>query len=143
MFSLCLARSEVFKRMFASNMKEMDSNRVEIMDFDDVIVGGMLEYIYKGQVDILSERAPDLLQIAEKYELQGLKEICEFTIAKHLTVENAAEVLVIAHIHNAALLKATVIDFINRNKEDVRKTNGFRRVAAEKPEIFVDLYLSQ
>jgi len=55
------------------------------------------------------------MQISEKYDLGGLKEDCELAIATNLSVENAAEVLVLAHLHNAVTLKGKVIDFINRS----------------------------
>jgi len=95
-------------------MVEATLNSVEILDFDEDIVDGMLEYMYTAQVESLADKAPDLLQIAEKYDLQGLKEECEHQIAENLTVENAADVLVMAHLYNASILKPKVIDFINR-----------------------------
>ncbi len=94
-------------------MVEKEFNTVEITDFDDEVVKGMLEYIYTGETELMSERAPDLLQAAEKYDLAGLKEDCEYAMAENLHVENAAEILVLAHLHNANLLKPRVIDYIN------------------------------
>lgn len=99
--------------MFSVNMVEKEFNTVEITDFDDEVVKGMLEYIYTGETELMSERAPDLLQAAEKYDLGGLKEDCEYAMAENLHVENAAEILVLAHLHNANLLKPRVIDYIN------------------------------
>jgi len=124
-------------------MVESKINTVEITDFEDEVVAGMLEYMYTAQVESLNEKAADLLQIAEKYDLQGLKEECEYTIAENLTVDNAAEVLVMAHLYNATLLKPKVIDFINRNKEDVKKTASFQKVCQANAAVFVELYLSQ
>jgi speckle-type POZ protein len=100
--------------MFGGSMVEATLNSVEIADFDEEIVAGMLEYMYTAEVDSLHDKAPDLLQIAEKYDLEGLKEECEHTIAENLTVDNAADVLVMAHLYNASILKPKVIDFINR-----------------------------
>jgi len=137
------ARSSVFAAMFNTNMVEKELNSVEITDFEDEIVKAMLEYLYTGETEVLAERAPDLLQIAEKYDLAGLKEDCEYTIADNLNVENAAQVLVMAHMYNANLLKPRVIDYINCNKEDVKKTKSFQQVAQAHANVFVDLYLSQ
>ena len=95
-------------------MLESTQNAVEISDFEDDVVKAMLEYMYTGETPALSEKAPDLMQIAEKYELMGLKEDCEHAIAANLTIENAAEILVLAHLHSATKLKPKVIDFINR-----------------------------
>lgn len=110
---LFVARSSVFAAMFSTNMLEKEMNSVEIPDFDDDVVKAMLEYLYTGETELLAERPTDLLQVAEKYDLPGLKEDCEYTIADNLNIDNAAEVLVMAHIYNANVLKPRVIDYIN------------------------------
>jgi len=137
------ARSTVFQAMFNTPMKESTQNSVDIPDFDEDVVKAMLEYIYTGETSDLNEKAGELMQIAEKYDLNGLKEDCELAIAHSLTVDNAAEVLVLSHLHNAENLKIKAIDFINRNKEDVKKTNSFKEAAHTHAAVFVDLYLSQ
>jgi speckle-type POZ protein len=141
--SVLAARSRVFQAMFHAEMVESKQNAVEISDFEDDVVKAMLEYMYSGETPSLSEKAPDLMQIAEKYELMGLKEDCEHAIAANLTIENAAEVLVLAHLHSANKLKPKVIEFINRNKEEVCETEAFTQVAQSNAAVFVDLYLSQ
>ena len=100
--------------MFQSKMLESIQNVVEIVDFDDNIAKGMLEYIYTGGTESLQENAPGLLAIADKYQLLGLKRDCERIMAKNFTIENAAEILVLAHLHNSNKLKFEVIKFINR-----------------------------
>jgi hypothetical protein len=137
------SRSSVFKAMLTSGMLESAQNTVEINDFDEEVVNAMLEYMYTGETPSLNEKAPDLMQIAEKYDLSGLKEDCEHAIAANLTVDNCSEILVLAHLHNATQLKPKVIEFINRNKADVKRTESFQHVAISNAAVFVDLYLSQ
>ena len=72
--------------MFSTEMIEAKENTVDINDFDADVVKAMLEYIYTGETDDLNGKAPDLMQIAEKYDLPGLKEDCEHAIACNLTV---------------------------------------------------------
>jgi speckle-type POZ protein len=100
--------------MFTNKMLESSMNTVEIQDFDSDIVEEMLNYMYTGEVKSLADKAPKLFQIAEKYDIPGLKKKCEYSLADNLTVENAADVLIVAHFHNAEALKAKVISFINR-----------------------------
>lgn len=99
--------------MFNTNMVEKEMNSVEIKDFESNIVESMLEYLYTGETVLSAERAPTLIQIAEKYDLAGLKECCENTIADNLSLENAAHVFVMAHTYNANLLKQRAINYIN------------------------------
>jgi len=111
--AVLIARSSVFAAMFSTDMLEKQKNTLEIQDFEAEIVKGMLEHVYKGKTEVVAERAPELLQVAEKYDLAGLKEDAEFAAADELNLENAAELLVLADIHNAAYLKSRASDFIN------------------------------
>jgi len=108
-----LVRSQVFAAMLNSQMVQAHSNKVEIADFDPDTVKGMLQYLYTGKTDLLTERATDLLEIAEKYDIPGLKWICQHSLATNLDKENAAVMLVLADRNNALYLKARVTDFIN------------------------------
>lgn len=89
-------------------------NSVKIVDFDDDVVKAMLEYLYTGQTELLVEMAMDLFKIADKYDVPGLKEDCEYSIAQNLSVDNATHVLMMAHTYNAKSLMSRVIDYINR-----------------------------
>jgi speckle-type POZ protein len=112
--TIFLGQSKVFAAMFSSKMLESSMNTVEIPDFEQDIVEGMLKYMYTGQLTYLKDKAPALFQIAEKYDLPGLKEECVYTMSNNLSVETATEILIVANLHNAHVLKSQVIDFINR-----------------------------
>ncbi|WZZ90824.1 hypothetical protein YC2023_119403 [Brassica napus] len=40
------------------------------------------QFIYSGSIDTTIEIAQDLLRSADRYLLEGLKRLCEYTIAK-------------------------------------------------------------
>ncbi|KAL1299334.1 hypothetical protein AAHE18_18G102100 [Arachis hypogaea] len=42
----------------------------------------MMRFIYTGSTEITLDIAQDLLQTADQYLLEGLKRLCEYTIAK-------------------------------------------------------------
>ncbi|CAL8116413.1 unnamed protein product [Orchesella dallaii] len=137
------ARSPVFAAMFNANMIGRETANVNIPDFDNEVVKGMLEYLYTGETAVMASRAQELLQIAEKYNLEGLKEDCEYTIGNSLSKENVAGVLVLAHNHNAPILKCRAISFINWNKEELLKLKSFQDAvkAFAHTGLFADLYL--
>jgi speckle-type POZ protein len=95
-------------------MLEFTKNEVRIQDFSAETVKGLLQYIYTGQAESIGENAGELMKIADKYQVLGLKEDCEEILGRDLAVENAAEILILAHLHNAPQLKAQAISFINR-----------------------------
>jgi speckle-type POZ protein len=48
-----------------------------------------------------------------QYLLERLKVMCEEALCRNLSVENAADILILADLHSADQLKAQSIDFIN------------------------------
>lgn len=48
-----------------------------------------------------------------QYALERLKVMCEEALCMNLSVETAAETLILADLHSADQLKAQTIDFIN------------------------------
>ena len=70
------ARSEVFAAMFAHDTKENRTNEVDIIDCHPDIFKELLQYIYTGSRASV-KHTYQLYVMAEKYALEGLKEICE------------------------------------------------------------------
>ena len=48
-----------------------------------------------------------------QYALERLKVMCEDALCSSLSVENAADVLILADLHSADQLKTQAVDFIN------------------------------
>ncbi|CAL8084199.1 unnamed protein product [Orchesella dallaii] len=142
---ILMAQSSVFSAMFSANMIEKESSTVEIIDFDDEIVEGMLEYNYTGATGCMQERAPELLRIAEKYDISGLKNDCEYQLVDNLNKKNAAAILIVAHTQNASYLKQRTLEFINLNKEELLKSQSFQDVLKAQADtcLLTDLYFSQ
>ena len=60
------------------------------------IVRVMLDYIYSGIVPAnIGDIAPELIYVAEKYELKLLTKACEDALVKELTTENAVKTLIL------------------------------------------------
>lgn len=116
MFFFSPARSSVFAKLLNVRSLNTEITAILIHDFDGIIVQALLAYIYTGKVDedTLKRRASDLLQAAKQYDLDGLKEDCEYALGENLTVENAADTLVLSDLHHANLLKEITMEFIDR-----------------------------
>ncbi|NXH19496.1 SPOPL protein, partial [Bucco capensis] len=112
--SVLAARSPVFNAMFEHEMEESKKNRVEINDVDPEVFKEMMRFIYTGKAPNLEKMADNLLAAADKYALERLKVMCEEALCSNLSVENVADILILADLHSAEQLKAQAIDFINR-----------------------------
>jgi len=56
-FSISPARSPIFKAMFSTQMTESIQNVVEIEDFNEETVREMLEFVYTGETNSLTENS--------------------------------------------------------------------------------------
>ena len=108
------ARSPVFKAMFATQMTESIRKVVEIKDFDEETVRGMLEYIYTGVTHNLEENFMDLLQISDTYQVLGLRRKTEDIIMTKLNFENAGEILALSDVYSSDSLKLKVVNFMTQ-----------------------------
>lgn len=54
-----------------------------------------------------------VLLLCFQYALERLKVMCEDALCTSLSVENAAEILILADLHSADQLKTQAVDFIN------------------------------
>ena len=115
------AASPVFEAMFQEGAEEHGDNYV-IEDIESEVFEEFLRFFYTGQVDNLGGIVSDLLALAERYEVQPLKEICIKHMAENISVDNAIEVLTSAVRFSVAQAKSSALDFIRRNLLDVALT---------------------
>uniref|UniRef100_A0A1I7SK32 BTB domain-containing protein n=1 Tax=Bursaphelenchus xylophilus TaxID=6326 RepID=A0A1I7SK32_BURXY len=96
-------KSKVFARMLMVCMKEKNEG-VMRLDEDPESVEAMLNFIYMYIRVKGGELAKKVIHLAHRYELDELKDQCEFEIVKHLTAEDAEESLFLASQLKLSLL---------------------------------------
>ena len=126
------ARSPVFKKMFETNMKEAEDNKVEINDIDPLVFEQLLIFIYSGSTENLNYFAMDLFAAADKvclsnhiifrfvtilnlqYGIDELKKICENYISTELNYGNLNEIDVFkfANLYSCHELKEKALRLI-------------------------------
>ncbi|XP_058788785.1 uncharacterized protein LOC131662841 [Phymastichus coffea] len=123
------ARSRVFSAMFEQQMLEQANNTVIIEDMSSNVFEDILEFIYFGTLknitDISNKALLEILIAADKYELYGLKEICEVIFSSKLLVSNAVEMLNLADFYHASNLKKYIIQFIIAHNQDFISNKEF------------------
>ena len=74
----------------------------------------MLLYVYGGAVHVPEEFAVELLGLADRFLLGGLKQLCGFTLARMVAVDTVALIIQAAERWDApkSALKALCLDFI-------------------------------
>ena len=132
------ARSPVFASMFEHNMQERSNSKVNLTDVEPAIVKEMLVYMYSDRVPRIGEVAGDLLYVADKYQLENLKKICEEHLSSNLRVDNAARIIQLAYLHSAPQLKSLCLQFISDHGSEVRATQEWDEIK-QCPEILDDV----
>ncbi|XP_024017337.1 ARM REPEAT PROTEIN INTERACTING WITH ABF2 [Morus notabilis] len=107
-----LASSDAFRAMFDGGYRERNAKDVEIPNIKWDVFELMMRFIYTGSVRVDLDSAQDVLRAADQYFLEGLKRICEYTIAQDISVENVSLMYELSEAFNAMSLREACILFI-------------------------------
>lgn len=111
------ARSKVFKAMFRQE-EFLESKTQTIKScFDLESMNCLLLYIYSGKLNM--SKAKELLELADYYDLDQLKDECACIILDGINFKNVISTLVLADTHHARHLKSEALLFLRENKEKV------------------------
>jgi len=112
------SRSNVFKAMFESNMKEDITGCVEIENIVPEVFENLLQYIYTCKVQgTFHKMAKELLIAADQYQVEKLKELCEEKLKSTIDVENCMDLLVLAEMYHVPVLKSKALKMVSQNLE--------------------------
>ena len=65
--------------------------------------------------------------------IYGNQRLCENVLKRWINVDFAADLLLIANMEHAENLIPEVVDFINRNKDEVKKSKGWKELLEKRP----------
>merc|ERR1719186_1431148 len=132
---LC-ARSPYFKGMFGSDMKPET-------------VKTMIKFIYSGKVENLrlqgdqrpfGTQAIELLQAGDRFDLSGLKHLCEQFLISHLTINNVLDMFILADTHNAPRLKKAARRMVIEKGPDIVERTQWKEKLISNPAVFCELF---
>lgn len=138
--NILASRSTVFDAMFTHDMEENRKSKVDIVDLDGDTVHDMVRYIYSGKVAELEGKATGLLSAAEKYDLKELKTMCETALCDTITQDNVLDLLVLADLHGASVVRGLALKFIVDNGKEIVAQPGWREKLKAYPEIMADMF---
>ncbi|KAF5452487.1 hypothetical protein F2P56_027481 [Juglans regia] len=107
-----LASSDAFRAMFDGGYREKDARDIEIPNIRWEVFQLMIRFIYTGSVEVTLDVAQDLLRAADQYLLEGLKRLCEYTIARDISLDNISSMYELSEAFHAMSLRHTCILFI-------------------------------
>jgi hypothetical protein len=117
--------SDCFRAMFTAGFRETESMEIDIPDCSHAAFLSVMEYIYTGQTpkidqgpdrDMSISRVVDTLELADRFFLDHLKQICETMLQPAVNAETVEYLLQVAQKTNAMQLQAVCEHFV-RNRE--------------------------
>ena len=136
------ARSQVFRAMFQADMEENRSGKIEIKDYSPDVIKTLLHFIYTSSLDCTDQdHLLDLLQAADQYQLDLLKEVCEVEICKGVDSQNCLMFLIIGDMHKAEKLKTISMKILveNMNKVLVDSPEDWKNCVKKHPDLTVEI----
>lgn len=115
---LC-ARSPVFSAMFDADMKEKNTNVVEIADVDPNTLKKMLEFLHSDVMEqgMSTGEVCELYSAADKYQIATLKQKCTALLLSSMSESSVCEILYTADLHQDNFLLTIVHNFLKIHPE--------------------------
>ncbi|KAJ5069615.1 hypothetical protein M0811_02185 [Anaeramoeba ignava] len=123
--SILSSRSQYFKSLFNSKMKEYQENKLILEDVSSEILFSILNYFYSGKIEINLENAIQILVFSSKYLIDELIEISSKFIKNNLQIETIVDVLKLSESMNLNQLLDYSYQFILENFDKFIKTPFF------------------
>ncbi|GBN94318.1 Speckle-type POZ protein [Araneus ventricosus] len=134
--SVLCARSSVFKAMLTNDMKEKNTDCIQVDDLEDDTVKQLLLFLYSDNLESLQwESAIKLYYVGDRYAIEKLKVLCSSFLVDNLGISSASELLLLADTHSDSDLKNFVDDFVLKHKEQIIDSDEWKNLEKTHPQL--------
>jgi hypothetical protein len=135
------AASPYFSAAFEGPRGEQHAERLWETSNSAGVMEAILSFMYIGTVapDLMEQQPVDMLALASEYSLPRLRELCEASCARSLSVDNVKIVLQLAHLHSSLPLKRSCFDFVKTNMAKFLTIPSVLSLAGEDAELWAEL----
>lgn len=126
--------------MFGSQLSEAATNRVEIVDFDADIVKHFVDYIQTGRVtaELNADDSVELLRMADKYDVEGLRKLAIDCIVPQLSLTNIAAIFNLAmSLQDVDELNRACGMFLANNLPQVKEAKLVESLSSDAKNFFI------
>jgi hypothetical protein len=124
---LCLT-SKYFDRMFATNMKEANTNDVYLENIDFTTMKSLLEFMYTDSIDE-DKITLELLEATDRFEVMRLMEICCQKLSKTINLENVGKIWETCYVRNIVELTHDCVIFMAKKWKILSKDEKIAKLA--------------
>ena len=126
-----LARSPVLSSLCADADDDIEISEVSPAVFKEVLRFAYCDELSSPDVLSTADGARAVLKAADRFGVTRLKQLAEIELAtRHLSVESAADLLLLADAHSCPQLKESATELFVSNMSEVMATAGWARLSA-------------
>ena len=135
------AASEYFHALFSGPWASNHADGEVRTSNPSHLMRALLSFVYTGSIDdeVLDTHAETLVGVAAEYGLGELRKLAEQRLIRTLAADTVKSTLLLAHLHEAADLKAACFAFVQRNAATVLTDPNMVSLAAEQPALWAEL----
>ncbi|CAL5007368.1 unnamed protein product [Urochloa decumbens] len=134
--------SPVFKAELSSS-EAAATAVIEVNGMRPDVFEALLCYMYTSTLPAATtdEAMCDLLAAADRYDVEGLKVVCERKLSKMVDVDNVADMLALADDVRSRMIEDACIQFmVNSGRmKDVVESRGYQRLRMKHPSVLVNV----
>ncbi len=133
------AGSPLFAAMFQSGSVMSEAREVVIENVDPQVFIQLLTCLYTGSAPKLNEVniTRPLLELADMYDVETLKDECIDVLKKELKIDNAIEMFIWSHVNSISKLFEEIMKFVVKNSRQISSQAEWMELAKNHPELCV------
>ncbi|XP_021825429.1 BTB/POZ domain-containing protein At4g08455-like [Prunus avium] len=138
--AVLVSRSPVFRAMFENEMEESLSGIIKIGEVSYLTLGAFVNYLYTAEVRLDQQFACDLFVMAEKYQVQHLKDYCQNFLVANLNWDNSLSTYTLAHRHNVKQIIDAALTVITDNMDKLTSRKEYAKLKEKDPQLVFQIY---
>lgn len=123
--------SNYFQRMLSDTWCKEDTNEIEINEYSYNIFYAYLRYIYTDCIEVSVDETVELLDLANCYLEDELKQKCVNILRLNLSEENCCRFFQLTKLYQLEQFQKDIIVFVFNNVFQVCHSEGFRHMESE------------
>ena len=129
--------SAYFSTLFQIDMTESREGNVRLEEISGAVMEDVLEFIYKGSVEVTQENSEDLIAAANYFLIPGLKTVSGRFLERQITKSNCISTFYFAEMYQCDELITNTTKFIHANFASVAEMDEFLNLEAEEVERWI------
>ena len=123
--------SQFFEKLFESPMKEQYEKTVELNELDGDAVRLLVDYMYKGSINISHENVYNLLAAANFFQMNEICQYCFEYLKDAISIENWPAILSALQLYTNDMLTVQLNQFFSENIEVIANTENFLQLSTK------------